>query len=219
MEEKLKRKTKRQTILGPRSRKSAIVNAQERSRSHREHFFFRERVTLEDYRPRVMSGRVLWVHLIFYPPPPTPISRTIGRKYRDREMVATWSKVPNMVSGRTLVKSTIWSHSRRKYRIGILSRRAAKTGKKSWRETLCATGVKFRSEILCSIFRNTLQHFSFWNKRHFKTKNAICAKSANVVSGMEGSLHMSCLLQPVLAAHGQKFQFCTFDICEENKSC
>ncbi len=41
-----------------------------------------------------------------YPTIPPPISRTIGRKYRDREMVARCSKVPNMVSGHTPVEST-----------------------------------------------------------------------------------------------------------------
>ncbi len=35
-----------------------------------------------------------------------------------------------------------------KYRIGIYGRRAAKTGKKSWRETWRTTGAKFRSKIL-----------------------------------------------------------------------
>ncbi len=79
--------------------------------------------------------------MYFYP----PINHTIGRKYRSREMIAPWSKVPNMVSGRTLVKSIIWSNPSRKYRIGIFGRGAAKTGKKSWREALYTTGAKFRS--------------------------------------------------------------------------
>ncbi len=34
----------------------------------------------------------------------TPISRTIGRKYQDKIIVARWSKRPNMDFGRTTVK-------------------------------------------------------------------------------------------------------------------
>ncbi len=42
----------------------------------------------------------------------------------------------------------IWSHPDWKYRIEIFGRRAAKTCKKSWRETLRTPGAKFRSKIL-----------------------------------------------------------------------
>ncbi len=75
-----------------------------------------------------------------------PISRTIGRKYRDRKRVARWSKGPSPGFGRTLVNSTIWSHAGQKDRIIIFGGRAAKMGKKSWRETFSTIGVK-----VCSI--------------------------------------------------------------------
>ncbi len=65
--------------------------------------------------------------------PLTPISRTISGKYRDREVVAPRSKVTNMVSGCTLIKSTIWSHPSRKYRIGIFGRRLAKMTLLKWK--------------------------------------------------------------------------------------
>ncbi len=67
-------------------------------------------------------------------------------------VIRKWShhsrKYQNKISGRTPVKSTIWSQSGWKYRIEIFSCRATKICKKSWRETLCTTGIKFRSEIL-----------------------------------------------------------------------
>ncbi len=35
-----------------------------------------------------------------------PLNRTTGQKYRDREIVASWSKVSNMASSGTPVEST-----------------------------------------------------------------------------------------------------------------
>ncbi len=71
-------------------------------------------------------------------------------------MVAPQSKVPNMVSGRTLVESTIWSHPGQKYQIRIFICRAAKMGKKipernfkhHWRK------VKKRNTLFSSKFLN-----------------------------------------------------------------
>ncbi len=47
---------------------------------------------------------------------------------------------------RRSVQSTIRSHAGQKDRFVIFSHGAPKMGKKSWRETLRTTGVKFRSE-------------------------------------------------------------------------
>ncbi len=71
-------------------------------------------------------------------------------------MAAPWLEVPHMVPGRTLVKSTIWSHPGQKYQIEIFSLKVAKMGKKFWRETI-RTGVKFWSEIL-----SVGQYFRIW---------------------------------------------------------
>ncbi len=76
----------------------------------------------------------------------TPISRTIGQKYRDREKVVRRSKGANQGFDRTPVKSTIWSHDGQKDRFVIFGRGAPKMGKKFWRETFGTIGVNIRSE-------------------------------------------------------------------------
>ncbi len=48
-------------------------------------------------------------------------------------------------SGRTPIKSTIWSHDGQKDRFVIFGHGAPKMGKKSWRETFGTIGVKIRS--------------------------------------------------------------------------
>ncbi len=103
-------------------------------------------------------------------------------------MVVPRSKVPNMVSGRTLVKSTIWSHAGRKYRIEIFGHRMAETGWK-WCDVCKPPSVPE------TVFAYLAQIVFFILKCRL-----IRTKSANAVPGMEGGLHTSRLLQPVLAA-------------------
>ncbi len=78
----------------------------------------------------------------------TPISRTISRKYRDRIIVARWSKRSNMDFGRTTVKTTIYSHDGQKDLFVIFDGEAAKMGEISKRDNFETTGVMFRSENL-----------------------------------------------------------------------
>ncbi len=73
-----------------------------------------------------------------------PISRTIGQKYQDREIVARGSKGPNPGFGHTLVKSSIWSHAGQRDRFVIFGHGAPKMGKQSWRETFGTIIVKVR---------------------------------------------------------------------------
>ncbi len=63
--------------------------------------------------------------------PPAPIYCNTGQKYRDRKIIAQWSKGPKPGLGCTLVKSIIWSHDGQKDRFVIFGRGAPKMGKNS----------------------------------------------------------------------------------------
>ncbi len=69
----------------------------------------------------------------------------ISRRFLRPFLVAQRSKRPKIDFGRTLVKSTIWSHDGQKDRFEISGCGAPKRCKKSREETLRTTGVKFRS--------------------------------------------------------------------------
>ncbi len=77
---------------------------------------------------------------------PSPsISRTMGQKYRDREIVSRRSPM-------------FWSHTGQKDRFIIFSRGASKSGKKSRRETFGTIGVTVRS-----FFRSKFRKFDPWS--------------------------------------------------------
>ncbi len=117
------------------------------------------------------------------------------------------SKVPNLTSGRTLVKSTIWSHPGRKYRIEIFGHRVAKTVKKSWRETLRITGAKFQRKILSpdQHFRivSILSEVSGW-----RWHSALC----KVPPQHFGTLHQWCVkfLSAIFPFWGRKYRIRIF---------
>ncbi len=89
-------------------------------------------------------------------------------KCQNREILAPRSKVPNTAFGRTTVE--VQAYPGRKYQIWIFGRRAAKTGKKSSRETLHTIDAKFQRKILQE------KIFEFYLPGCTPVKSTVCPK-------------------------------------------